>query len=116
MVDEKRIVFNRAYDDPYRVLAAHLVSNYSPISLQRVMTNSSFVKSIIVREAKYMDVGGAFLDCIDQEIISNDRLRKKNTYLKQLGEFYYSELDLPRLRAEIRRFADELGVELPAGD
>ena len=77
------------------------------------MTNSSFVKSIIIKEAKQMDIGGAFLDCIDQEIISNDRLRQKNVYLKKLGEFYYSELNLFRLRKEIKRFALELNVKIP---
>lgn len=59
-----------------------------------------------------MDISGAFLDCIDQEIISNDRLRQKNARLKKLGEFYYSQLDLSRLRNEIRAFAAELGVSL----
>lgn len=59
-----------------------------------------------------MDISGAFLDCIDQEIISNDRVRNKNVYLKKLGEFYYSELDLERLRKEIRKFASEVGVEV----
>lgn len=74
--------------------------------------NNSFVKSIINNEARLMDISGAFLDCIDQEVIANDHLRQKNAYLKKLGEFYYSELDLPRLRTEIRRFADELGVKV----
>lgn len=111
-MDGKRIVFNRAYDDPYRVLAAHLVSIYSPRTLQRVLTNSSFVKAVVVKEARQLDIGGIFLDCIDQEIIDNDKLRQKNARLKTLGEFYYSQLDLPRLRSEIRKFADELGVKL----
>ena len=109
-MDGKRIVFNRAYDDPYRVLAAHLVSLYTPRTLQRVLTNSSFVKAVVVKEARQLDIGG--LDCIDQEIIDNDKLRQKNARLKTLGEFYYSQLDLPRLRSEIRKFADELGVKL----
>lgn len=111
-MDNKRIVFNRPYDDPYRVLAAHLVSLYSAQTLKRILTNSSFVKAIVVKEARQMDIGGAFLDCIDQEIISNDRLRQKNARLKKLGEFYYEQLDLPRLRTEIRNFANELGVDL----
>lgn len=111
-MDGKRIVFNRAYDDPYRVLAAHLVSLYTPRTLQRVLTNSSFVKAVVVKEARQLDIGGIFLDCIDQEIIDNDKLRQKNARLKTLGEFYYSQLDLPRLRSEIRKFADELGVAL----
>lgn len=111
-MDGKRIVFNRAYDDPYRVLAAHLVSLHTPRTLQRVLTNSSFVKAAVVKEARQLDIGGIFLDCIDQEIIDNDKLRQKNARLKTLGEFYYSQLDLPRLRSEIRKFADELGVSL----
>lgn len=111
-MDGKRIVFNRAYDDPYRVLAAHLVSLYSPRTLQRILSSSSFVKAVVVKEARQLDIGGIFLDCIDQEIIDNDKLRQKNARLKVLGEFYYSQLDLPRLRSEIRKFADELGVKL----
>lgn len=112
IIDEKRIVFNKAYDDPYRVLAAHVVSCWPPVSVKRLMTNNSFVKSVINREARLMDISGIFLDCIDQEVISKDHLRQKNAYLKKLGEFYYSELDLPRLRKEIQRFADELGVDI----
>ena len=111
-MDGKRLVFNRPYDDPYRVLAAHLVSLYSPRTLQRILSNSSFVKAVIIKEARQLDIGGIFLDCIDQEIISNDKLRQKNARLKILGEFYYNQLDLPRLRSEIRKFADELGVKL----
>lgn len=103
---------HKEYDDPYRLLAAHLVSVYPVALIKRVLTNAAFVKSLMVHEAKQMDIGGAFLDCVDQEIISNDMVRKKNVYLKQLGEFYYSELDLARLRKEIRQFMDELGVSL----
>lgn len=111
-VDEKRIILNRVYDDPYRVLAAHIVAYWPPSTVKRVLTNNSFVKSVINNEARLMDISGAFLDCIDQEVITNDHLRKKNYYLKKLGEFYYSELDLPRLRTEIRRFAEELDVKV----
>jgi hypothetical protein len=39
-------------------------------------------------------------------------IRKKNVYLKKLGEFYYSELDIERLRKEVRRFAEELKIKL----
>lgn len=112
LIDEKRIILNRPYDDPYRVLAAHIVAYWPPATVQRIMTSRSFVKSIINRETRLMDISGAFLDCIDQEIIANDHLRKKNYYLKQLGEYYYSELNLSRLRTEIKKFADELGIEL----
>lgn len=103
---------HKDYDDPYRVLAAHIVSIYPIATIRRILENVSFVRSLVLNEARLMDIHGAFLDCIDQEIISNDRIRKKNVYLKQLGEFYFSELDLERLRKEIRRFVEEFGVKL----
>lgn len=55
-----------------------------------------------------LDINGIFLDCIDQEIISNDSLRTKNAQLKRLGEFYFENLDIPRLRKEIENFISEL--------
>lgn len=112
MEEKKRITFNRPYDDPYRVLAAYIVSNYSPRMVKKVLSSSSYIKSIILQEAKQMDINGAFLDCIDQEVLSNDHLRRKNACLKRLGEFYYSELNVLRLRLEIKRFAEELNVKL----
>lgn len=112
MEDKKRITFNRAYDDPYRILAAHIVSVYSPRMVKKVMSSSSYIKSIVLQEAKQMDINGAFLDCIDQEVVANDHLRKKNAYLKKLGEFYFSELNILRLRLEIKRFAEELNIKL----
>ena len=105
--------FYRAYDDPYRVLAAHIVAVYPVTLVKKVLTDSSFVKSVVAREARQMDIGGAFLDCIDQEIISRGRIRGKNAQLKKLGEYYYSQLDLVRLRREIRKFAEEIDVEIP---
>lgn len=112
MEEKKRMHFNRPYDDPYRVLAAHILANYSPRMVKKIMSSSAYIKSIILQEAKSMDISGAFLDCIDQEVLANDHLRKKNAYLKRLGEFYYSELDVLRLRSEIRRFAEELNIKL----
>ena len=103
---------NQEYDDPYRVLAAHIVSFFSAASVRRILTSQSYIKSLIIHEAKLMDVSGIFIDCIDQEIISNDKIRKKNVFMKQLGEFYFSELDIERLRKEIRRFAGEFGIIL----
>lgn len=103
---------HQEYDDPYRLLAAHIVSVFSVANIKRVLTNQAYIRSLVVHEAKSMDVSGAFIDCVDQEIIANDMIRKKNVYMKKLGEFYFSELDVERLRNEIRRFADEFGIEL----
>lgn len=112
MEDKKRISFNRPYDDPYRVLAAHIVSVYPERVIKKIMSSSSYIKSIVLQEAKQMDINGAFLDCIDQEVVANDHLRKKNAYLKKLGEFYFSELNVIRLRVAIKQFASEMNVQL----
>lgn len=112
MMSTEKIVFNRPYDDPYRVLAVHIVSNYSPRVIKHVLRSADYVKSMVLQEAKQMDVSGAFLDCIDQEVQAHAHLRGKNACLKKLGEFYYNELDLIRLRTEIRKFAAELGVDI----
>lgn len=107
-----RITFNRPYDDPYAILAAHLTAVLSIKSLKKCLCNNAFVKSMVASEMKMLDIKGPFLDCIDQELISNDKLRKKNAMLNQLGEYYFSELDMPRLRAEIRKFTQEVGINL----
>ena len=112
MEEKKRLTFNRPYDDPYRVLAAHLVSVYPTRVLRKILTSTSYIKSMVLQEAKLLDVAGAFLDCIDQEILEHDHLRRKNSYLKKLGEYYYTELDILRLRSEIRKFAAELNIKI----
>ena len=105
-----RLIFNQPYDDPYRILACHLVSVLSVKSINTLLTSNPFIKSMVLNEAKQLDISGAFLDCIDQEIISNDKIRGKNVHLKSLGEYYYQNLDIPRLRREIRKFIDECGI------
>ena len=76
------------------------------------MNEPAFIKALVVKEAKQLDMSGCFLDCIDQEIIAKGLLRKKNYHMKKLGEFYFSELDIPRLRREVVKFAEELGITI----
>lgn len=107
---EFKVEYKKEYDDPYRVLATYLVSVCTPRALYRIMNETAFIKALILKEAKQLDMGGCFLDCIDQELITNGQLRKKNYHMKKLGEFYFGELDIPRLRKEVKRFADELNI------
>lgn len=108
-----KLVFDKPYDDPYRVLACHLAGTLSVHSLNRLMHDNSFVKSLLMGEMKHLDISGPFLDCLDQEVITNDKVREKNKHLRDLGEFYFKYMDIPRLRIEVRRFVqDECGVEL----
>lgn len=105
---EFKVEFKKKYDDPYRIMAAGIVATESPRSVERILNSNSYIKSLVLKEAKMLDITGIFLDCIDQEIISNDSLRAKNAQLKRLGEFYFDNLDIPRLRKEIEIFISEL--------
>ena len=100
--------YRKKYDDPYRIMAASIVATESPRSVERILNSNSYIKSLVLKEAKMLDINGIFLDCIDQEIIANDSLRTKNAQLKRLGEFYFENLDIPRLRKEIENFISEL--------
>lgn len=111
-MDREKISFNRPYDDPYRVLAVHIVSNMTPRTVRNMLKSTDYIRSLVLQEAKQMDISGAFLDCIDQEVQAHAHLRGKNACLKRLGEFYFNELDVTRLRSEIRRFAEELNFPL----
>lgn len=108
----QRLAFNKPYDDPYAVLSWHLVAVLSVKSLKSILTNNAFVKHMVIDEVKQLDVSGYFLDCIDEGIQKNWKTREKNKYLKTLGEYYFSELDLPRLREEVKKSAKEMGINL----
>lgn len=109
---KERIAFNKPYDNSYAVLSWHIVSVLSVNAIKRLLTDDSFVKDLVVDEAKQLDISGKFLDCIDEDIIKKWHLRGKNRQLKALGEFYFSELDLPRLREEVRKYASKIGINL----
>ena len=48
---------HKEYDNPYRVLATYIVSVFSVASVKRILESSSFVKSLVIHEAKTMDIG-----------------------------------------------------------
>lgn len=109
---KQRIKYNKPYDNPYAVLAWYIVSLPSLQAIKKVLTSDFYVKTLVIEEAKHLDICGHFLDCIDEEVIKKEHIRSKNKWLKALGEFYFSELDLPRLREEVRKYAGEMGLNL----
>ena len=109
---KQRISFNKPYDNPYAVLAWHLVAMLPLKSLKELLCSDTFIKRMVVEEAKQVDISGPFLDCIDEDIQKRWRLRGRNSQLKQLGEYYFSELNLEKVREEVRKYASELGIIL----
>ena len=100
------------FDNPYRILAYHIVGNYRPADVIRILTDNSYLKNLIVKEVRMQDLGGHFIDCIIENILEDkDRMDYMHA-LDKLSEYYYSRLDKERLREEILAVLNNAGVEV----
>lgn len=100
------------FDNPYRILAYHIVGNYRPADVMRILTDNSYLRNLIVKEVRQQDLGGHFIDCIIENILEDkDRMEYMHA-LDKLSEYYYSRLDKKRLREEILAVLNRAGVEV----
>lgn len=100
------------YDNPYRILAYHIVGTYRPADVMRVLTDNAFIRTMIAKEVRQQDLGGHFIDCIIENILEDkDRMDYMHA-LDRLSDYYYSRLDKERLRQEILAVLDTAGVEV----
>lgn len=100
------------FDNPYRILAYHIVGNYRPADVIRILTDNSYIKTIVSKEVRQQDLGGHFIDCIIENILEDkDRMDYMHA-LDRLSEYYYSRLDKERLRSEILAVLNTAGVEI----
>jgi len=101
------------YDNPYRMLAASIAIRLSTPDAKRILKDSSYVKQLVLAEVRdNIDIPGMFADCVTTELLSESQKVLYRTALNELGLFFYKQLDLPRLRSEIRKFYEELGISL----
>ena len=100
------------YDNPYTLLAHHIVGSYRPADVTRVLTDNSFLKTLIVKEMREQDLGGHFIDCIIESILEDKDRMEYMHELDKLASYYYSRLDKGRLRDEILAVLNEAGVEI----
>lgn len=109
---EKKYLYE--FDDPYKLLAATLVgtSEYGPTVLTRMLTDDMFIKSLIIKETRSQDIRGPFLDCIIENILTEKRRMEYMHEMDKLANYYFDNLDLERLRKELKDFASECGFEL----
>lgn len=107
-----KLVKNREYDDPYLVLAMTLFGRMSHSQLRKLLTDDSQILNMVVKEVKEQDYRGCFLDCIIEDILEHGERVQYMGQLAKLGEYYFQNLDLPRLRVQLIKFADELGTPL----
>lgn len=105
-------IYLYAYDNPYKILAHHIVGTYRPADVLRCLTDNSYLKTLIIKEVRQQDLGGHFIDCIIEHILEDKDRMEYMHKLDELALYYYSRLDKERLRKEILAVLDNAGVEI----
>lgn len=100
------------YDNPYTLLAHHIVGSYRPADVLRVLTDNAYLKTLIIKEVRNQDLGGHFVDCIIENILEDKDRMEYMHQLDKLAMYYYSRLDRGRLRDEILAILNRAGVEI----
>lgn len=99
-------------DDPYKILAHYIVGFYRPADVLRILTDNSYLKNLVLKETRMMDLGGHFIDCIIEGILAEKDRMEYMHELDRLGSYYFSRLDKERLRDEILAVLNEAGIGL----
>lgn len=100
------------FDDPYKILAHHVVGACRPSDVLRCLTDNSYLKTLITKEVREQDFMGHFLDCIIENILEEKDRMEYMRKLDELAQYYYTKLDKGRLRDEILSILNEAGIEI----
>lgn len=102
-----------SYDDPYKILAHYIVGFYRPADVVRVLNDNAYIATLIQKEVRELDIGGSFLDCIIEDILTKKKRMAYMGHLDTLSKYYYSEFDKDRLRREIYALLEEVDIKIP---
>ena len=100
------------FDDPYKILAHHIVSTYRPSDVLRCLTDNAYLKTLVIKEVRLQDFCGHFLDCIIENILDDKERLDYMRKLDELASYYYSKLDRGRLRDQILSVLNSAGIEI----
>lgn len=103
-------IYLYAYDNPYKILAHHIVGTYRPADVMRCLTDNSYLKTLIIKEVRQQDLGGHFIDCIIESVLEDKDRMEYMHKLDELANYYYSKLDKERLRNEILAVLKSAGL------
>lgn len=103
-------VYKEKYDDEYKILAYSIVVNYPPPIVKRLMRDRKFLRREITREIRGQDFRGYFTDCLFVSICEDKKRMDLMRQLDALAKFFYKNLDVPRMREEIKNAYDSLGL------
>lgn len=105
--------YKNEYDDPYKILAANIAANFSIANVRRMLSEKDYLRQLIQAEVREnADAPGIFCDCVTTELISDKQKVLYREALNNLGLFFYEQLDVARLRNELRKFFEECEIEL----
>lgn len=109
-------VYLHPYDDPYKCLAADMVARLTTMEVIRCLSDDEFVFRMLAKEMRSQDLGGPFIDCVIDEILRHKRRMELMRVLDGVSIYFFENLDLERLRQELRDFCAELGIFLEEGE
>ena len=93
------------YDDPYIMLAHHIISHYSEKEILRVISDDEFVYKLIAKELRGQDFQGPFLDTVMEDILKNKQRKEMCQHLDKLALYFFDKLDIDKLREKIIEYA-----------
>lgn len=99
-------------DDPYILLAHHIVGYYRPADVCRILTDASYIKNRIIKEVREQDLCGHYVDCIIENVIDDKDRMKLMHQLDQLANWMYSRLDKERLRNNVQAALESAGIDV----
>ena len=102
----------QSYNDPYKILANNIVAECSDLQIYRFLHSAKHIRKRIVEELKESEFNGDFLDCIMVGMIKSGKVRSLGRPLQPAAKFFYEELDVPRLREEIRLCCKRYGKNI----
>lgn len=101
-----------SFDDPYKILAHHIIGFYRPADVMRVLAEDSYLFTLIQKEVRGLDIGGNFLDCVIESILEEKKRMEYMAHLDELAKYYFSKIDKVRLREEIKNALADMGITL----
>lgn len=98
------------YDDPYQVLSIQLVVDLNLGDICRTLYDDDFIERMVQKETRELDLYGKFLDCIVEQILVKKQRMKMMAELNKLGSWLFCQLDLDRLRKQIKNDLDRFDI------
>lgn len=98
------------YDDQYIMLAYSLLATTPLSEISRIMSDDEYVYKLVMKETRGQDFRGPFLDCIIQSILDDKRRMEMMHELDRLADYFYSNLDVRRLRNTLKVVLSRYGI------